>query len=89
MNTVQAVSKLPLVIDTRIPAWPWLWRKSTGGEKPVINSVTLEENRFAPMVEEAAKTCGAAMVALCMDDSGVPDGGERRIELANILTEKA
>ena len=37
---------------------------------------------------EAAKTCGAAMVALCMDDSGVPDGVERRIELANILTEK-
>ena len=57
------------------------------GEKPVINSVTREENRFAPMVE-AAKTCGAAMVALCMDDSGVPDGVERRIELANILTEK-
>lgn len=28
------------------------------------------------------------MVALCMDDSGVPDGVERRIELANILTEK-
>ena len=61
--------------------------KEYRGEKPVINSVTLEENRFAPMVE-AAKTCGAAMVALCMDDSGVPDGVERRIELANILTEK-
>ena len=37
---------------------------------------------------EEEKTCGAAMVALCMDDSGVPDGVERRIELANILTEK-
>ena len=58
--------------------------KEYRGEKPVINSVTLEENRFAPMVE-AAKTCGAAMVALCMDDSGVPDGVERRIELAIFL----
>ena len=79
--------KLPLVIDTPDPSVALALAKEYRGERPVINSVTLEENRFAPMVE-AAKTCGAAMVALCMDDSGVPDGVERRIELANILTEK-
>ena len=36
MNTVQAVSKLPLVIDTPDPAWPWLWLKSTG-EKSLLS----------------------------------------------------
>lgn len=87
MNTVQAVSKLPLVIDTPDPKVALALAKEYQGEKPIINSVTLEENRFAPMVE-AAKTCGAGMVALCMDDSGVPDGVERRIELANVLADK-
>lgn len=87
MNTVQAVSGLPLVIDTPDPKVALALAKEYRGEKPIINSVTLEENRFAPMVE-AAKACGAAMVALCMDDSGVPDGVERRIELASVLTEK-
>ena len=53
MNTVQAVSKLPLVIDTPDPSVALALAKEYRGEKPVINSVTLEENRFAPMVEAA------------------------------------
>ena len=57
------------------------------GEKPIINSITLEKGRYEDMLS-AAQKYNTGLVALCMDDTGVPDGVERRIELANTLVEK-
>ena len=56
MNTaVQAVSQALWSLILRIPAWPWLWRKSTG-KKPVSYQFRNSgRESFTPMVE-AAKT---------------------------------
>lgn len=87
MNTVQEATSLPLVIDTPDPAVASVLAREYKGEKPIINSVTLEQNRFEPMLSAALEN-QTGLVALCMDDSGVPDGVQRRIQLAGELVER-
>ncbi|MCI9273678.1 MAG: dihydropteroate synthase [Clostridiales bacterium] len=87
MNTVQQVTQLPLVIDTPDPQVAAAIVREYKGEKPIINSVTLEANRFEPMLNAALEN-DTGLVALCMDDSGVPDGVDRRIELAGELVDR-
>lgn len=84
MNAVREVSSLPMVLDTPDPAVVKTLAAEYQGEKPIINSIALEKNRFQPMLD-AALEHNTALVALCMDDSGVPDSVERRIELAGEL----
>ena len=87
MNTVREATDLPLVIDTPDPAVAATIAAEYKGKKTIINSITLEKGRYENMLA-AAQKYNTGLVALCMDDSGVPDGVERRIELANILVEK-
>lgn len=87
IQTVREVSALPLVIDTPSPAVAAHAAQLCRGEKMVLNSITLEKSRFEPMLE-AALEAGAGLVALCMDDAGIPEGVSRRVELAVELTER-
>lgn len=87
MHAVREVTALPLVIDTPDAAVALAMAQEYTGEKPIINSITLEKERFAPMLE-AAKKCNAGLIALCMDDTGTPDSVEKRIDLANELVKR-
>lgn len=52
--------------------------------KPIINSITLEKERFdsiLPLVLEY----GTGVIALCMDDSGMPETTEERVAIADKL----
>jgi len=70
IDTVQAVATVPLCIDSPDPAviasaWERLDRP------PMINSITLEKTRFQPLLEQLqGRPC--QVIALCLDDSGMP-----------------
>lgn len=70
IHTVQAVANVPLCIDSPDPhvlasAWDILDRP------PMINSISLEKNRFIQMLD-LLKGRDCQVVALCMDDTGMP-----------------
>jgi cobalamin-dependent methionine synthase I len=70
IKTVQAVASVPLCIDSPDPnvlesAWEILDRP------PMINSISLEKNRFGRMLD-VLKGRECNVVALCMDDTGMP-----------------
>ena len=56
--------------------------------KPLINSVNGEEaslERILPLVAEY----NAAVISLCMDDDGIPETPERRLEVAKKIVQRA
>lgn len=87
MRAVRDASSLPLVIDTPDPAVAREILPEYTGEKPILNSITLEESRYRPMLELALQY-KTGLIALCMNDEGFPEGAQRRIELALELVEK-
>ena len=52
--------------------------------KALVNSITAEEERFMPVARLVEKY-GARVVALCMDDHGIPETTEQRVEVAKEL----
>jgi cobalamin-dependent methionine synthase I len=74
LEVVQEATSLPLCLDSPDPA---ILEMAYGlvSKKPLINSISLEKDRFEPMIKYLqGKEC--RIVALCMDDSGMP----KRIE---------
>ncbi|MBM9604486.1 dihydropteroate synthase [Desulfopila inferna] len=70
LEIVQEVTDLPLCLDSPDPD---ILEMAYGlvKNKPLINSISLEKNRFEPMIHYLKdKQC--RIVALCMDDSGMP-----------------
>ncbi len=87
VETVQSVVDTPVCIDTAHPdameagldAW-------SGEEAPICNSITLEReqvDRFLPVLRDR----DVRVVALTMNDEGVPSGVEARVETAMRLIE--
>ena len=56
--------------------------------KPLVNSVNGEEASLARVLPLVARY-GAAVVGLCMDDKGIPETPERRLEVARKIVERA
>lgn len=84
---VQAVSDLPLCIDTgRKEALQSALRQTVG--VPIINSVNGEESSMQN-VFPLAKKYGAYVVCLCLDDNGVPDTVQKRLEIAKRIIDRA
>lgn len=79
-ETCRGAVDLPLCIDTPNPAAARYAIEKLGGNC-MINSITLDEDRYAPMVA-VAKEFDCAVVALCMVGSGVPNTAEERINIA-------
>lgn len=87
VETVQAVSELPLCIDsTRAEVLESALRRYNG--KALINSVNGEkasmERVFPP-----AKKYGGAIIALTMDENGIPETAQERAEIARKIAESA
>ena len=85
--TVQQEVDAPLSIDTPNPVALERALRANKNGKPIVNSITNEKTRYdsvLPLVKEF----GAAVVALCMDDTGMPDTAVDRVKIADSLIEK-
>ncbi len=52
--------------------------------KPIINSITYEKERYEAVLPLALEY-GTGIIALCMDDSGMPETTEERVAIAGKL----
>ncbi|MGE5557031.1 MAG: dihydropteroate synthase [Bacillota bacterium] len=82
----EAVDK-PLCLDSPNPAAVALALKSSAGEKTLINSISAEKERWngiLPLVLDYR----ASVIALCMNDDGMPETAEERLRIADwMITE--
>lgn len=84
---VSAEVDLPLCLDSPNPAALASALEAIPG-KPLVNSVSGEESRLRavlPIVKER----GAAVIALAMDDEGIPASAEGRLAVAARVLERA
>ena len=87
VKCVQQVTTLPLQIDTSdVHALENALRVYVG--KPLINSVNGSEESMSTVLPLAAKY-GAMVVALTLDDRGIPETAEGRIEIAKRIIDRA
>jgi len=87
MRTVMDVTDVPLCIDTADPE-ALAAALSVYEGKALVNSVNGEERSLEavlPLVSEY----GAAVIGLCMDDSGIPEVPEDRLAVAAKIIERA
>ncbi len=83
VKTIQAAVDVPLSIDSpnaRAMEVGLQHHKGTA----FLNSITAETKKLDSMVP-LAHEFGANVVALCLDDDGVPPGAEKRCEIADCL----
>jgi cobalamin-dependent methionine synthase I len=85
VQTVQAVVDLPISLDSPNPDALEAALKVHRGT-PILNSITGERekrDRLLPLVREY----GARVIALCMDDEGMPRSSEDRVRVGARLVE--
>ncbi|MCK8825353.1 methyltetrahydrofolate cobalamin methyltransferase [Fuchsiella alkaliacetigena] len=85
VKTVQEVVEVPLCIDSPDPAALERGLEIHKG-KALVNSITAEEERYQetlPLIKEY----NASIVALAMDDGGMPQDAEDRIRVSTKLIE--
>jgi len=87
MRTVMEVTDVPLCIDTADPKALEAALSLYQG-KALINSVNGEERALAAVLP-LAREHGAAVIGLCMDDSGIPETPEQRLAVAAKIIERA
>lgn len=84
---LQAITDTPLQIDSsNFEAMEKALRCYNG--KPMLNSVNGKEESLEKVLP-LAKKYGAVVVALCLDDSGIPDTAEGRIAIADRIIARA
>lgn len=87
VREIQAVTDSPLQIDSSdISAIEAAARIYCG--KPIINSVNGKKESLETILP-IAKKYGAAVVALTLDESGIPDSSEDRLKIAEKIMNKA
>lgn len=87
VKTVQEVIDAPFAIDSPNPRAIEKALKANTNGKPIINSITDERERYEsvlPLVLEY----DTGIVALCMDDTGMPETTEDRVKIAERLIGK-
>jgi len=84
IETIQETVDAPFAIDSPNPKAILAGLKANKNGKPIINSITGEKDRFdaiMPLVVEY-KT---GIIALCMDDRGMPETTQERVEIADTI----
>lgn len=87
VKTVQESIDAPLSIDSPNPKALEKALKANKNGKPIINSITDEKERFnsvLPLVVDYK----AGIIALCMDDTGMPETAEDRVKVSESLISK-
>jgi 5-methyltetrahydrofolate--homocysteine methyltransferase len=87
VENVQAAVDVPLSIDTPNPAAMEIGLSLAQKGKPLANSITGEKERYQRVLPLVVKY-GAGVVALCMDDQGMPQTAEDRLRVARELVMK-
>ena len=86
VQSVQSVTDLPLQIDTSNPAALERALRHYNG-KALVNSVNGKEESLAAVLPLVAKY-GGALVALTLDESGIPPTAEGRLAIARKIVER-
>jgi 5-methyltetrahydrofolate--homocysteine methyltransferase len=84
---LQAITDLPLQIDTSDPVAMELALRRYNG-KPMINSVNGKRENLETILP-LVKKYGGLVVALTLDESGIPDTAEGRFEIAKKILKTA
>lgn len=84
VNTVQEVSGLPLCIDSPSAEALEAGLRLVKAPVPFINSISAEEKRFNSVLP-LIKKHNAKVVALCIEDAGMPVTAEDRLRIAKKL----
>ncbi|MDP4125455.1 MAG: methyltetrahydrofolate cobalamin methyltransferase [Bacillota bacterium] len=84
VNTVQEVVQAPLCIDTPNPLAMEAGLALCKYGQPMINSISDEKERLEKVLPLVVKY-NAKVVALCMDDTGMPETAQDRIRVADRL----
>ncbi|MBD3415397.1 MAG: 5-methyltetrahydrofolate--homocysteine methyltransferase [Candidatus Aminicenantes bacterium] len=84
---IQSVSKLPLFLDNNNPSSLEKALQCYAG-KAVINSISGETKKYQKLLP-LAKKYGAGVILLAMDDRGIPDNSDQRINIIEHLIQKA
>lgn len=84
VNTVQDAVEAPLCIDSPNPQAIEKGLSLVKYGQPLINSITAETERFQQILPLVIKY-KAKIVALCMDDTGIPETSEKRMQVARNL----
>jgi cobalamin-dependent methionine synthase I len=87
VNTVQEVSDTPFSIDSPSPAAIRAGLLANRNGKPIINSITDEKERYEAILPLALEF-QTGLVALCMDDKGMPETAADRVVIARRLIHK-
>jgi 5-methyltetrahydrofolate--homocysteine methyltransferase len=87
VNAVQSCIDAPLSIDSPNPKAVEKALKVNKNGKPIINSITDEKERYNAVMPLAVQY-KTGLVALCMDDAGMPETVEERVVIAERLIEK-
>ncbi|MDD2220472.1 MAG: dihydropteroate synthase [Clostridia bacterium] len=89
LKTVQEVSQLPPCFDSPSPAALAAALEAYDGKKPpLINSISGEKERLKAILP-LVKQSGAGVIALCMDDDGIPQSAEARLAVAQKIMAEA
>ncbi|MHC4789185.1 MAG: dihydropteroate synthase [Planctomycetota bacterium] len=88
IQVVQQNTDLPLCLDSPSPEALRQALPLVEGQSVMLNSVTAESAKMQEMLAIAADS-GALLVALTMDDRGVPQTADQRVEIAARLVEAA
>ncbi|MCG8642967.1 MAG: dihydropteroate synthase [Desulfobacterales bacterium] len=83
LEVIQPVVDLPLALDSPDPAILEM-AFSMVRTPPVINSISLESERFEAMIPFLIGK-GCKVIALCMDDAGMPESSEDIVNRARRL----
>lgn len=87
INNVQKVTKLPCCIDSPDPNVIERGIKIHQGKVPMVNSISLESERFDKMIPLLSGT-DLKVVALCMNDEKMPRTKLERMKIADVLINK-
>lgn len=92
VRMVMETVDVPVCIDTAnleaMHAALAVHKEIAPGGRPLINSVNGEEERLAGVLPLVAEY-GAAVIALAMDDDGIPPTAEKRLAVARKIVERA
>ena len=86
VNVVQTSVDRPLCIDSPNPEAIGAALETYRGDKPIINSITAEGDRYDDILPLVVKH-KTSVVALCMDEHGIPDTVDGRVKVAKQLVD--
>ncbi len=87
LKAIMAVTDLPLQIDSSDPETLSAAMRIYNG-KPLVNSVNGKEE-VMEAVFPAVKKYGGAVIALTLDENGIPDNAEGRVKIAEKIIARA